>query len=122
MIKNSLLDKKSRYVIGGTTEKEGSWIGWWERREFQPSDEDTLIAVTGQHVGRIDLLAYDFLGDTRLWWIIAQYNALIDPFAELVEGKYIRIPPQTMISLLTGKVGGVPSQRELKTNLIQPIV
>jgi hypothetical protein len=122
MNKNSMLDKKSRYVIGGTSEKEQLGIGWWERKEFRPSPDDQLIVITGRHVGRIDLIATDFLGDSKYWWIIAQYNAIIDPFDEIQEGKYLRIPSQSTINLLIGKLGGSPSQRELKTNLIQPIL
>jgi hypothetical protein len=117
-----MLDKKSRYVIGGTSEKEQLGIGWWERKEFRPSPDDQLIVITGRHVGRIDLIATDFLGDSKYWWIIAQYNAIIDPFDEIQEGKYLRIPSQSTINLLIGKLGGSPSQRELKTNLIQPIL
>ena len=108
--------------MGGTSEREENRIGWWERKEFQQNTNDTLIVLTGRHVGRPDLIAYDFLGDSKLWWLIAQYNGIIDPYEEFVEGKYLRIPPQSMLSLLNGKVGGVESQREITTIFIQPIV
>lgn len=122
MEQNSLQVKKSRYVIGGASEKEDLGIGWWERKDFTHTENDTFIVITGKHVGRPDLIAYDFLGDTRLWWLIAQYNHIIDPYDEFQEGKYIRIPPMNMVNSLTGKVGGIQSQREIATSFIQPIV
>lgn len=122
MITNSLNLKNSRYVIGGVTEREENRLGWWERRIFDHTDADTFIVLTGRHVGRPDLIAYDFLGDSKLWWLVAQYNNIIDPFEEFQEGKYLRLPPKTMLNLLTGKIGGVQSQREITTNFIQPIV
>jgi hypothetical protein len=122
MNKNSMLVKTSRYVIGGVSEREENRLGWWERKIFEKDPNDKFIAVSGRHVHRIDLLAHDFLGDSKLWWIIAQYNSLIDPYEEMQEGKYLRIPPQSVISLLNGKIGGTASQRELNMNTIYPIV
>jgi hypothetical protein len=122
MNKNSMLVKTSRYVMGGVSEREEDRLGWWERKIFEKDPNDKFIVVTGRHVHRIDLLAHDFLGDSKLWWIIAQYNSLIDPYEEMQEGKYLRIPPQSVISLLNGKIGGTASQRELNMNTIYPIV
>ncbi len=38
-----------------------------------------------------DKPAYRYLGDARLWWIIADYNALYCPL-DLEDGAVIRIP------------------------------
>jgi nucleoid-associated protein YgaU len=40
----------------------------------------------------IDLLAFDFLGDGELWWMIADANPEILDWAELAPGTVIRIP------------------------------
>jgi hypothetical protein len=120
---NSLLDKNSRYACGGTTEREDIGLGWWERKQYRFSETDTMITVTGKHVHRIDLLAYDFLGNSKLWWVIAQYNSIIDPHSEIVEGKYLRIPSTAAIQLMIApKTGGIASQREITTAFITPII
>lgn len=54
------------------------------------SDEDSyVITVLGD---RLDLLAFDFYGDTSLWWIIASANALPGDSLYLEPGSQIRIP------------------------------
>jgi hypothetical protein len=40
---------------------------------------------------RIDLLAHRYLGDTRLWWIICDYNDIFFPL-ELTPGTVLCIP------------------------------
>lgn len=120
---NSLTDKNSRYVCGGVTEREEIGLGWWERKKFNFSADDTPIVITGRHINRIDLIAHDFLGNSKLWWVIAQYNSIIDPHSEIVEGKYLRIPSSSAVQLMmTPKTGGISSQREITSNFITPIV
>lgn len=40
-----------------------------------------IVRVTGKYRDRLDLIAYDHLGDSSLWWIISEVNrdAIIDP-------------------------------------------
>lgn len=121
-IMKSTDNKTSRYVSGGTTENEELGIGWWERKDITQLELDKVVQVTGRHVNRIDLIAYDFLGDSKLWWVIAMYNIILDPHSEIYEGKYIRIPSTSAVQLLlSGKPGGVNSQREVKPS-ITPII
>jgi hypothetical protein len=40
---------------------------------------------------RIDVLAYEYLGDSRLWYIIADMNPTVDPL-HLVGGTILRLP------------------------------
>ena len=109
-------------MSGGTSENEELGIGWWERKDITQLELDKVVQVTGRHVNRIDLIAYDFLGDSKLWWVIAMYNIILDPHSEIYEGKYIRIPSSSAVQLLlSGKPGGVNSQREVKTS-ITPII
>ena len=51
---------------------------------------------------RIDLLAWRYLGDARLWWIIADYNDLFFPL-ELEPGAVLRVP--SMEQVLMGMLG-----------------
>jgi len=54
------------------------------------SDQDTYIVV--QEGDRLDTIAYQFLGDASLWWLIASTNNIHDaPFA-LEDGTILRIP------------------------------
>lgn len=54
------------------------------------SPEDSyVIAVLGD---RLDLLAFDFYGDTSFWWVIASANALSGDSLYLEPGAQIRIP------------------------------
>lgn len=118
--KNSTLNPNSRYVSGGITEVNTKRLEWWERSEFQLSDSDTSYVVERRTAGRIDLIAQAFLGNSHLWWLIAQYNALLDAHAEVYEGRVLRIPSRERAqSMLNGKLGGFDSQREIPlTNII----
>jgi hypothetical protein len=54
------------------------------------SGEDSyVITVLGD---RLDLLAFDFYGDTSFWWVIASANALPGDSLYLEPGAQIRIP------------------------------
>lgn len=122
MTTNSTLDKKSRYVGGGVTENEPNGLGWWERRQWEFSQDDELIVVSQKYEHRIDLLASDYLNDSHLWWVIAQYNAILDPYAEIVQGTYLRIPPASKVQdMISGRTGGVTSQRQEHPSQIKPI-
>ena len=39
------------------------------------------------------------LGTAELWWVIAEFNRVLDPFTELVEGMRLVIPSPTRIRL-----------------------
>lgn len=41
---------------------------------------------------RLDLIAYKYLRDPSLWYVIAQYNGIQDPIAEVITGRDIAIP------------------------------
>lgn len=119
---NSVFRRKSRYASGGTTEVSDNRLEWWERKNFTSSVDDSLYTIDQRTAGRIDIIAAMFLGEPRLWWIIAQYNKILDPFAELVAGAQIYIPsPERVDAMLNGRTGGVPSTRETPISIL-PIV
>lgn len=66
--------------------------------EFPQSDSDQIIEIDYKYSGRIDLLAYDYLGDVEYWWVIALLNDLKILPQDLMIGKKIRIPTQESIS------------------------
>jgi hypothetical protein len=58
--------------------------------EIPLSENDNyVIATLGD---RLDLLAFDFYGDTSFWWVIASANALSGDSLYLEPGLQLRIP------------------------------
>lgn len=122
MEKNSVFVKHSRYVSGGVTEVNSTALEWWDRNTFSTSPDDRNYVVERQFQGRLDLISDLFLGEPRYWWVIAMHNNIIDPYTEVVEGVVLYIPtPERVQSLISGKLGGVASTREVATTIF-PIV
>lgn len=48
--------------------------------------------VTQEELGRIDLIAFQWLNDSTLWWAIAIVNNLANPFEDLATGMILKIP------------------------------
>jgi hypothetical protein len=67
-----------------------------------PSD-DTYI-IEAKYVNRLDLLAFDQYGSTRLWWIIALRNIDIikDPTRDVTAGLEIYLPSKNTAERLAG--------------------
>ena len=85
-----MITKRSRYRFSILCEDEHeSFLGNRPRIDATPRDDDrTHTVVEGD---RLDLLAHRYLGDARLWWIIADYNDIFWPL-ELEVGSTLRIP------------------------------
>lgn len=123
MEKNSTLVQNSRYVVGGETEVNQTALEWWERTVFTLDDSDTTYTVEAKAVGRLDLIAQAYLGDSSLWWLLAQYNMILDPYSEITVGRVLRIPSTARVkTMLKGQMGGYESKREVPLNNVTPIV
>ena len=120
---NSVDKNKTRYTSGGTTEIGENTLGWWERSILTSASDDRKYVIERKFEGRLDLIAALFLGEPRYWWIIAQYNSVLDPFDEIREGAIIYIPSSERVEaiLSSGTTGGVASTREVPTSIL-PIV
>lgn len=119
---NSTFVRNSRYVSGGTTEVNIKALEWWERNIFTTFNDDKVYVVEKKFEGRLDLITAVFLGEPRYWWVVAMYNNILDPNAELFEGAIIYIPALDKVkSLLIGKLGGIASKREVPLSIL-PIV
>lgn len=119
---NSTLVRSSRYVSGGTTEVNQTAIEWWERLYFTTATDDRTFIVPKHLVGRLDRIAFDLLGDARLWWFIAMYNNVLDPGNDVVEGLVLYIPSvERTKNVMSGTLGGISSLRELTPSIL-PIV
>lgn len=53
------------------------------------NSDNYVITVLGD---RLDLIAFDFYGDTSLWWIIASANAMTGDSLYIEPGTQLRIP------------------------------
>lgn len=100
---SSLDNKYSRYVQGGTTSTNRIGLDWWERRILPKDPSDIIYYVENIYANRIDLISTIFYGDPRYWWVIAQYNDIIDPHSEISPGRKLVIPTKTRVfsSILT---------------------
>jgi hypothetical protein len=122
MTTNSLKIKNSRYVQGGLTEVGALGLEVWDRYNFPSHPSDRQYIVEQKYANRPDLIAYAFYDDWRLWWFICQYNAILDPHAEIVTGLVMHIPTKERVELLfVQKTGGIASTRQ-NENLISPLI
>jgi hypothetical protein len=53
--------------------------------------EDDNYILTG-NTDRLDTIAYDFYGDSTLWWVVAMANNLEGDSMFPPQGMYLRIP------------------------------
>jgi len=64
---------------------------------------DARYTIEPQYTYRLDLLAYDYYGFPKLWWVFAQRNmdVIKDPVYDMRAGTTIYLPkPQTLKKLL----------------------
>jgi len=119
---NSLYNKFSRYVGGGQTETADGYLEWWERAELLRDPTDHVYTVENIYQGRLDMIASVFYNEPRWWWVIAQYNNIIDPVSEITPGRVLAIPTRDRLPLLlTTRQGGVESTRAPVTT-ISPVI
>jgi hypothetical protein len=120
--KNSLHNKRSRYVGGGLTETADGKIEWWERSIFPKDSSDMTYVVENIYAHRLDLIASVFYKESRYAWFLAQYNNILDPFSEVVPGRILLIPTADRMMLMLGsRKGGVQSTKQ-PINTIVPII
>lgn len=94
---SSLDNKYSRYVQGGTTSTNRIGLDWWERRILPKDPTDIVYYVENKFERRIDLISDAFYGDSRYWWVIAQFNDIIDPYSEITPGRMLVIPTKNRV-------------------------
>lgn len=115
--------KNSRYTNGGTTEIDGNFASWWERTTFSSDVSDVEYTLERRYEGRPDMLASVLYGDSSLWWVILQYNHILDINTEFVAGTILTIPTADRVQkdFLNGKTGGVASTA-ISPPVVLPIV
>ena len=53
---------------------------------------DRVIRVSASDEANLPGIAYRYLGDTSLWWVLLEYNGLTDPIEDLKVGMSLKIP------------------------------
>ena len=111
-LKSSVNIKTSRYVLGGQSEVSPDLLEWWSKNFLATDSTDVVYILEKKFEGRPDLLAYSFYDDPYLWWVICQYNTVLDFNTEFLEGLILRIPTKTRVTALlsSNKTGGVTSK------------
>jgi len=72
-------------------------------RPVPSSSDDIQYTLETQYTHRPDLLAYDYYGTPKLWWVFAQRNMNIikDPIYDMVAGTTIFLPkPESLKKIL----------------------
>jgi hypothetical protein len=85
-----MIGKDSRYaksVLYTCSDEE--FIGARPKLDIAPRPDDQFHTVVEGE--RIDLIAYRYLGDAALWWMVCDYNEIFFPL-ELEAGMVLRMP------------------------------
>ena len=111
MSTNSVYTKNSRYTNGGTTEVDGKFVQWWNRTVFPRDNSDLTYTLEKRYEGRPDMLASVLYNDSSLWWVILQYNFILDINEEFIAGAVLTIPTLERVQkdFLNGSRGGIAS-------------
>lgn len=70
----------------------------------------TSVTVESGFEANLPALAHLYLGDQDLWWVLLQYNGLIDPIHDVRVGVSLKIPDRTsLLSYLERTSAGLGS-------------
>lgn len=96
---------RGRYTAGGEAERFSDRIGWWNRKTFPTSETDVLVTITPRYALRPDTLMFDMYGTASIWWLVLQYNNIIDINTEFIVGSVVRLPTKSRLftQLLSSK-------------------
>lgn len=45
-------------------------------------------------------ISYKFYGTIKLWWLICKFNDVKDPFEELLQGSFLKIPDDDLVKTI----------------------
>lgn len=67
----------------------------------------TIHTVRNNEIGFLDMLAVRYYGpgSEKLWWVIAQANAMVDPEREMYAGQRLVVPPRSRLTQFLGRGG-----------------
>lgn len=68
---------------------------------------DTTVVINQELINRPDLIAQAAYGNPDLWWVIFEYNGIIDPLFDLKVGQSLTIPDINRVTLAISQLGKV---------------
>lgn len=73
-------------------------------RPIPADSDDAQYTIESQYTYRPDLLAYDYYGSSKLWWVFAQRNMDIikDPIFDMQPGTTIFLPKPDKLRKVLG--------------------
>lgn len=74
-----------------------TWFMGQQSPDLTPAQDDLFHEV--QAGDNLQLLAYSYYGDVRLWWVIGYWNSIVDPFETLTPGTPLRFPSLQRLAL-----------------------
>jgi hypothetical protein len=107
---SSAQNSLSRYVQGGTSYSSPYGIGWWNRFIFPTAPDDIQFDVTTKYINRADLIAFDMYGISDLEWLVLQYNNILNPKQEIINGAVLMLPSNYRV------------QTQIMTHRIAPVL
>lgn len=86
--------KFTRYTNGNTftTRDDKKFLVLRKKLKLEPGDNDIFVKITSEFINRPDKVAFTAYGDTKLWWVIYEFNNISDPFFDLKLEQIIRLP------------------------------
>jgi hypothetical protein len=45
-------------------------------------------------------ISFKFYKTIKLWWLLCKFNDVINPFVELIPGKFIKVPNESVVEML----------------------
>lgn len=63
---------------------------------IRETTRDQVHQISVGEEGRLDLIAYQYYKNPTLWWVIAYFNNIIDPF-EVPAGTVLKIPSKESV-------------------------
>ena len=78
--------------------RNGDFWGTRQPLKLREHDSDTFHVVTDADSKRIDLIAWKYYRDVRLWWVIAEVNNINNPL-EIPAGTTLRIPSYERVQM-----------------------
>jgi len=80
------------------------FFGLWQPLGLPEDNTDVFYTVRMGDAGRLDLVAYDYYNDPSLWWVIADFNNIVNQF-DLKVGDMLRIPAKKRVMAALSDLG-----------------
>lgn len=87
--------KTSRYKIVTTAKNRSNedFVILKNPLNLEPGDGDTFLTINQELLQRPDLISQAAYGSTEYWWVIYEFNGIMDPLFGLRLNDILRIPP-----------------------------